>query len=41
MEWIYKETKDENGKVKIENPVGPYVDFDLRYVLDNMNKDVE
>ena len=41
MEWIYKETKDENGNVKIENPVGPYVDFDLRYVLDNMNKDVE
>ena len=41
MEWIYKETKDENGKVKIENPVGAYVDFDLRYVLDNMNKDIE
>ena len=41
MEWIYKEIKDENGNVKIENPVGAYVDFDLRYVLDNMNKDVE
>ena len=41
MEWIYKEIKDENGNVKIENPVGPYVDFDLRYVLDNMNKDIE
>lgn len=41
MEWIYKETKDKNGNVKIENPVGPYVDFDLQYVLDNMNKDVE
>ena len=41
MEWIYKEVKDENGNVKIENPVGAYVDFDLRYVLDNMNKDVE
>ena len=41
MEWIYKETKDENGNVKIENPVGAYVDFDLRYVLDNMNKDIE
>ena len=41
MEWIYKEIKDENGNVKIENPVGAYVDFDLRYVLDNMNKDIE
>ncbi len=41
MEWIYKETKDENGNVKIENSVGAYVDFDLRYVLDNMNKDIE
>ena len=41
MEWIYKEIKDENGKVKIENPVGPYVYFDLQYVLENMNKDVE
>ena len=41
MEWIYKEVKDENGNVKIENPVGAYVDFDLRYVLDNMNKEVE
>ena len=40
MEWIYKETSDENGNTKIENPVGAYVDFDLRYVLDNMNKDV-
>lgn len=41
MEWNYKETKDENGNVKIENPVGPYIDFDLRYVLDNMNRDIE
>lgn len=41
MEWIYKEISDENGNIKIENPVGPYIDFDLRYVLDNMNKDVE
>ena len=41
IEWIYNETKDENGNVKIENPASSYVDFDLRYVLDNMNKSVE
>ena len=38
MEWIYKETKDKDGNVKIENPVGPYVDFDLDYVLKHMEK---
>lgn len=38
MEWIYKETTDENGNIKIENPVGAYVDFDLDYVLEHMEK---
>jgi len=38
VEWFYKETKDENGNAKVENPVGQCVDFDLDYVLEHMEK---